>query len=351
MLRRTLVLMTVVLLAAAGCNEESADGPTNPASTLDISGDRDRGDDDACFFTADFWTHEFDAALDDTEARRRFDDATLAALLAIAALRSDIDFDRGDDDLSFEDAGFFLDPNVDARCDRAMRQHLALLLNFAVNGGDGTIRVDADGRGGAETDLDDAIDRVETAILAGRCEGALEIAARVNGMGCDDDDDVCFRGVGFWKHQFNAALGQTRGHQHVDGETLGALLIAVAGLTDLDFGQGDGEISFSDADAVLDLHGRQSECARAEQHYFALLLNVAFNDDISIRVDTGGRDGADADLDDALGEIEESILEGECLRAKGMAERINSIGCDDECDDDDHDDDDDDDEDDEDGDD
>ena len=206
MLRRTLVLMTVVLLAAAGCNEESADGPTNPASTLDISGDRDRGDNDACFFTADFWTHEFDAALDDTEARRRFDDATLAALLAIAALRSDIDFDRGDDDLSF-----------------------------------------------------------------------------------------------------------------------------------------------SDADAVLDLHGRQSECARAEQHYFALLLNVAFNDDISIRVDTGGRDGADADLDDALGEIEESILEGECLRAKGMAERINSIGCDDECDDDDHDDDDDDDEDDEDG--
>jgi hypothetical protein len=137
----------------------------------------------------------------------------------------------------------------------------------------------------------------------------------------------CFWTIGFWKHQFNVALGDKNGRQHVsDGELRDLLDLVFANtLVDYDL-DGNDEISFREADTALDLSGSQSMCTRARQQFLATLLNYAFNElDGSIMVDTDYDGVPDMELGDAVAEIEDGILDGDCEHAKNMADSINNM--------------------------
>jgi hypothetical protein len=137
----------------------------------------------------------------------------------------------------------------------------------------------------------------------------------------------CFWTIGFWKHQFNVALGDKRGHQHLSNQELESLLAAVYGVTDLEYDRdGDNEISFREADYFLDLHGNPSKCRQAMQQFLATLLNYAKNGlDGSIMVDTDYNSVPDMRLDDAVAMIEQNIDSDDCETAKDMADSINNM--------------------------
>ena len=142
----------------------------------------------------------------------------------------------------------------------------------------------------------------------------------------------CFFGPGFWKHQFDVSLGDHPGYQHFSDDELTALLQVAAGATATTMDGGDGEISFQEADDILDSRGPSSDCDRALRQYLATLLNFAVNGaDPHVEVDVDGDGTPDVGFGEAIDEIEEMMsAEDESLRAcsdgKAWAESINSMG-------------------------
>jgi hypothetical protein len=137
----------------------------------------------------------------------------------------------------------------------------------------------------------------------------------------------CFWTIGFWKHQINVAVGDRNGHQHLSDQELTDLLALVYTVTQIGYDEdGNGVISFREADNFLDLHGNVSMCDRARQQFLATLLNYAYNGlDGSIMVDTNYDGQPDMRLDDAAEMIEEKIQTGDCHSAKDMADSINNM--------------------------
>jgi hypothetical protein len=147
---------------------------------------------------------------------------------------------------------------------------------------------------------------------------------------CAPPPDGCWRTIGFWKHQFNVALGDKNGNQHVPDAQLTALLAVVAGFTTIpDYTGADDVISFREADNFLDLHGKQTKCARALQQHLANLLNYAVNElNGDVMVDTDYDDIPDMEWGDAVEMIENLINTGDeddCHDAKNMADSINNM--------------------------
>jgi hypothetical protein len=142
----------------------------------------------------------------------------------------------------------------------------------------------------------------------------------------------CFWGVGFWKHEFDVATGAHGGRQHLERETLEALLTDVDRVTALDWTEGDGSLVFHDAAAILGRNG-PSSCVKAEKHYFACLLNYAFSgSNPGIWVDTDQDGVTDMSFGELIGLVETLLAGGdpaECGAAKRMAASVNGMPSDD----------------------
>ena len=162
--------------------------------------------------------------------------------------------------------------------------------------------------------------------------GLLSFAAFCVSRQAEPPDVICFRGMGFWKHQVTRATGSKPGHQHVSTERLIGLLATVQAHTRLNYdANGDGRISLSEAEDAIDLKGPQSRCARARQHHLALLLNYASHHGEGVVVLDRGADGRlEGTLEEEIRAGERAILNGRCDDAKARAESINERSCDDD---------------------
>ena len=136
------------------------------------------------------------------------------------------------------------------------------------------------------------------------------------------------RTIGFWKHQFNTALGLKKGHQHVPTANLINYLSQISSESDVTELQ-DMDTDMVAALAILELRGPHSMYDKAVQQLLATWLN--FVSDGDQMVDTDGDNVADMLLSDAIAFIEDIITDPtsthqELEMAKDMADTINNSG-------------------------
>jgi len=139
---------------------------------------------------------------------------------------------------------------------------------------------------------------------------------------------ACFFGTGFWKHEYAVLAGERRGRQHVEPETLDAILRELEAATAVDWTRDDGGLEASDVCAILGRTG-SSPCERAEKHVVASLLNFAFNGaHRGIEVDTDGDGVTDATFGEAIERMEDHLVRGsdeDCSAAKRIATSVNAM--------------------------
>ncbi len=139
-------------------------------------------------------------------------------------------------------------------------------------------------------------------------------------------EDVCFRGPGFWKHQYACLVGAGRGRLRLDPDDLVALLASVESETVIDWTMGDGSLDPEDALFVL---GKQfgARCAQAHRHWFTALLNWAYNGaHPDLPVDTDGDGEVDSTMGAVIAVVEPLLASGEgaaCREAKQLAAAVN----------------------------
>jgi hypothetical protein len=140
-----------------------------------------------------------------------------------------------------------------------------------------------------------------------------------------------FRTIGFWKHQCRTALGENKGHQHINSETLNEYLELIADSTTVpELGEGGDSIGIEGMCDILDLKGKQDMKARALQQLLALWLNYANGaGDWDTMVDSDWDCTPDITLGDAIVFIENIVNDPnsthqELETAKDMADSINN---------------------------
>jgi hypothetical protein len=136
------------------------------------------------------------------------------------------------------------------------------------------------------------------------------------------------RTIGFWKHQFNTALGYKNGHNHVPYENLQYYVSVIASESTVP------ELQALDADlmealAILELKGKHTMYDKAVQQLLATWLNFVSDGDQEVSVD--GDDIPDMLLSEAIEQIELIITNpnathDELEYAKNMADNINNSG-------------------------
>ena len=145
-------------------------------------------------------------------------------------------------------------------------------------------------------------------------------------------EDVCFRGPGFWKHQYSCLVRSHRGHAQLDRDDLMALLETVESETSIDWTRGDGNLD--PEDVVFILEQTSGHCAQAHRHWLTALLNWAYNGaHPGLPVDTD-RDG---EVDSTMGAVitvaEPMLALGQkdaCREVKQLATAVNetpSVNC------------------------
>jgi hypothetical protein len=139
-------------------------------------------------------------------------------------------------------------------------------------------------------------------------------------------ENACFYDAAYWRFQYGTLVGDGSRCDPFDPDLLWALLAIVEATTDLDWSGGDGSLDPEDAVRVLGSCG-ESTCGDAERHYFAVLLNYAFNGaHLRLPVDTDGDELLDATMGDVI-ELLETALEiadeDSCAPARELAEAVN----------------------------
>ena len=136
------------------------------------------------------------------------------------------------------------------------------------------------------------------------------------------------RTIGFWKHQFNTALGLKKGHQHVPTANLLSYLNEISSssaVTELQ----DMDTDMIAALALLELRGKHTMYDRAVQQLLATWLN--FVSDGDQEVDTDGNGIPDMELSVAIGIVEAILTDpfathDELEYAKDLCDTINNSG-------------------------
>jgi hypothetical protein len=133
------------------------------------------------------------------------------------------------------------------------------------------------------------------------------------------------RTIGFWKHQFNTALGLKNGHNHVPYETLLSYVNTISDQSDVYELDGD----LLEALAILELKGKHTMYDKAVQQFLATWLNFVSDGDQEVDVDCDGI--PDMLLSEAIEYIEylltkENPTFEELELAKNMADCINNFG-------------------------
>jgi hypothetical protein len=145
-------------------------------------------------------------------------------------------------------------------------------------------------------------------------------------------EDVCFRGPGFWKHQYSCLVRGQRGHAQLDSGDLVGLLQTVESKTSIDWTRGDG--SLDPEDAVFILEQTRGHCAQAHRHWLTALLNWAYNGahpDLPVDTDRDGE--VDSTMGVVITVVEPMLVLGQedaCREAKQLATAVNetpSVNC------------------------
>lgn len=138
---------------------------------------------------------------------------------------------------------------------------------------------------------------------------------------------ACYQGMGFWKHEFDVYTQGHPGHRHLDDGTLDALLVRVSATSALDWTGGDGSLDAQDA--IRALESTETVCDRSRRHYFACLLNYAFNGAYPSTLVDSDADGApDMSYGELIEHVDALFLSGEtegCRAGKRMAESVNGM--------------------------
>jgi hypothetical protein len=135
------------------------------------------------------------------------------------------------------------------------------------------------------------------------------------------------RTIGFWKHQFNTAMGYKNGHNHIPYETLMYYIGEISSQSTVEEFQ---ELSsLVDALVILELRGKHTMRDKAIQQTLATWLN--FVSDGDQEVDTDCDEIPDMLLSEALAFIESILTDPgatheELELAKDMADCINNSG-------------------------
>lgn len=152
-----------------------------------------------CFFGVDFWSAQVDAALAGV-AGVPISGPQLQDYLAIAAANTQVDYDHGDGTISLREAQRCLDSGLRVGS-RARANHLAALLNFALNGADESLLVDTDGDTTPDMTFGDALQQIDAILVSpardpsvnqAAWRRALRMAASINAM----HDDRCTVPIG-----------------------------------------------------------------------------------------------------------------------------------------------------------
>jgi hypothetical protein len=134
------------------------------------------------------------------------------------------------------------------------------------------------------------------------------------------------RTIGFWKHQFNTALGIRKGHQHVPTDNLLYYLEEIEANSEVEELQ---DLDMYGALAILELRGRHSMYDRAVQQLLATWLN--FVSDGDQMVDTDCDDIPDMMLSDAIAYVEDILTDPtstheDLEEAKDICDCLNNSG-------------------------
>jgi hypothetical protein len=135
------------------------------------------------------------------------------------------------------------------------------------------------------------------------------------------------RTIGFWKHQFNTAMGYKNGHNHIPYETLMYYIGEISSQSTVEEFQ---ELSnLVDALAILELRGKHTMREKALQQTLATWLNFVSDGDQDVDTDCDGIE--DMLLSEALAFIESILTDPgatheELELAKDMADCINNSG-------------------------
>ena len=144
---------------------------------------------------------------------------------------------------------------------------------------------------------------------------------------------ACFKGLGFWKHEFcGPNVKHVRG-THIDPATLLSLLPIVQRSTEIDWTRGDGVLDGEDVAYVLNRPDSEI-CSICEAHYLASLLNYALDGaPSSMMVDCNADGIVDVTWAQMIHSVDALFAQRDaeaCLQAKAMAASVNampSIGC------------------------
>jgi hypothetical protein len=142
----------------------------------------------------------------------------------------------------------------------------------------------------------------------------------------EDPGEWGLRTIGFWKHQFNTALGLKKGHQHVPTESLVYFLEEIStntGINDLK------DLDLFGALAILELRGPHTMYEKAVQQLLATWLN--FVSDGDQLVDTNGDTVPDTLLSEAISIVEDILNDPNSTHqdleyAKDLCDTINNSG-------------------------
>jgi hypothetical protein len=135
------------------------------------------------------------------------------------------------------------------------------------------------------------------------------------------------RTIGFWKHQFNTALGHKNGHNHIDYATLAYYLWLINNNPDYQSMIPDyDDMNLDDALGLLELKGKHTMYEKAVQQLLATWLNYVSGSEVA-DLDNDGT--FETNLLDVIMDTEAALLDGDPAndeQYKDLCDAVNNSG-------------------------